>query len=630
VGGAAWDALRSVVDEQLRLMAQQLALLGAAAPPAPAGVPLGTPATAASNGAHPVAAANGSPPAAASNGSQPIAAANDPHPAAAANGAHPAGSNGSRPPAPAGPAADGAASATAGISAPEKPFGAIARITTATQELTALQRSRLDAFLRRHTARTRESKRLTQANRSRLADPRVVTGFRPAIKELIYPITVDRSSGSHVWDVDGNEYVDVLNGFGASLLGWQPPFVTEAVSAQLARGHEIGPMHPLAGEVAGLVCELTGFERVGFCNTGSEAVMGAVRIARTVTGRSLIAMFAGSYHGGFDEVVVRAARGGRAVPAAPGILPETAQNVIVLEYGTPETLEVLRSRADELAAVLVEPVQSRRPEFQPREFLHELRRLTERSGTACVMDEMVTGFRVAPGGAQEHFGVRGDIATYGKAVGGGLPIGIIAGRSEWMDALDGGHWEYGDASMPTVGVTYFAGTFVRHPLALAAARAVLEHLRSEGPALQRRLTETTADFAGGLNRDLQASGAPLEIRHFGSLWRCVLTAEHLHGELLFMMLRDRGVHVLDGFPCFFTTAHSRADVDLVATAIRESVAEMQEAGFLPRRSRATVQLDAGRPPVPGARLGRDASHNPAWFVPNPEQPGKYVLLEARA
>jgi glutamate-1-semialdehyde aminotransferase len=183
--------------------------------------------------------------------------------------------------------------------------------------------------------------------------------------------------------------------------------------------------------------------------------------------------------------------------------------------------------------------------------------------------------------------------------------------------------------MPTVGVTYFAGTFVRHPLALAAARAVLEHLRREGPALQRRLTESTTAFAVGLNRHLQERGAPIEIRHFGSLWRPVATAEHPHGELLFPMLRDRGVHILEGFPCFFTTAHSAADIELVATAFRESVAEMQEAGFLPRRSPAATQLDSTRPPVPGARLGRDADHNPAWFVPNPEQPGRYLLVESR-
>jgi glutamate-1-semialdehyde aminotransferase len=453
-----------------------------------------------------------------------------------------------------------------------------------------------------------------------------VTGFRPLLNELVYQIVVDRSAGARVWDVDGNEYIDVLNGFGSCFFGWQPPFVIDAVTAQMARGYEIGPMHPLAGEVARLVCELTGFERAGFCNTGSEAVLGAIRVARTVTGRSTIAMFSGSYHGIVDEVIVRGTKSLRAVPAAPGILPNTAENVLVLDYGTPESLEILRSRASELAAILVEPVQSRRPDFQPREFLHELRRITKESGTAYIFDEMVTGFRTAPGGAQEHFGVRGDLATYGKVVAGGFPMGIIAGQREWMDALDGGHWQYGDDSTPTVGVTYFAGTFVRHPLALAASKAVLEHLKAEGPALQERVSEWTAEFAAQLNAYFREAQAPLEIRHFGSLWKTFYTAEQPHGDLLFWFLRDRGVHIMDGFPCFFTTAHSRADIALVAKAFRESVVEMQEADFLPGPARSPAALDSSRPPVSGARLGRDPSGNPAWFVPNPDAPGKYLRV----
>ena len=135
--------------------------------------------------------------------------------------------------------------------------------------------------------------------------------------------------------------------------------------------------------------------------------------------------------------------------------------------------------------MLVEPVQSRRPELQPKEFLREVRELTSDSGTALIFDEMITGFRSHPGGAQALFGVKADLATYGKVVGGGLPIGIVAGQGRFMDALDGGKWSYGDDSFPEIGVTFFAGTFVRHPLALAAARAVLRHLKQSGPDLQR-------------------------------------------------------------------------------------------------------------------------------------------------
>ena len=189
---------------------------------------------------------------------------------------------------------------------------------------------------------------------------------------------VERSKGPRVWDIDGHEYVDALNGFGTSLFGWQPDFVVEAVKRQIDAGYEIGPMHPLAGEVCRLVCELTGQDRAALCNTGSEAVLGAMRIARTVTGREKIVVFSGSYHGINDEVIVRGTKKLRSVPAAPGILRNTSENVLVLDYGTPETLQVIRERAHELAAVLVEPVQSRRPDFQPVEFLKEVRAITAR------------------------------------------------------------------------------------------------------------------------------------------------------------------------------------------------------------------------------------------------------------
>jgi len=512
----------------------------------------------------------------------------------------------------------------------KKAFGAIARIHSGFDSgLTPVQKARLDSFVRRYNARTAGSKAAAQASRDHLADPRVVSGFRPATKELVYPLVVVRSRGPRLWDVDGNEYIDVLNGFGSNLLGYGAEPVVRAVQEQLEKGYELGPQTPLAGEVASLVCELTGLERAAFCNTGSEAVMGAMRMARTVTGRSTIALFSGSYHGIFDEVIVRAGRGGRAFPAAPGILPEGLENVIVLDYGEPLALEILRERASELAAVLVEPVQSRRPDLQPRDFLHEVRALTNKSGSALIFDEVITGFRSHPGGAQAHFGVRADIATYGKVVGGGMPIGVIAGTRRFMDALDGGAWQFGDDSVPSVGVTYFAGTFVRHPLAMAAAKAVLLHLKERGPALQDELNARTERLASTLNAHFTLVGAPLRIKHFASLWRPTYEDDQPLGDLLFYALRDRGVHIYEGFPCFLTTAHTDADVDRIIAAFRDAIAELQESGFLPAPKQPEVmELDASRPPVPGARLGRDPEGKPAWYVPDPGQAGRYVKLEA--
>ncbi|MBE4753170.1 amino acid adenylation domain-containing protein [Corallococcus sp. ZKHCc1 1396] len=514
----------------------------------------------------------------------------------------------------------------------KKAFGAIARISLAPKDsLTPRQQTFLEDFTRRYNAKTQGSKRAAQENRGQLSDPRVVTGFRPLLKELIYPLAVNRSKGSQLWDVDGNQYLDALNGFGSVMFGHAPDFITQAVHKQVDDGYELGPMHPLAGEVAKLVCEFTGAERAALCNTGSEAVMGALRIARTVTGRSTVAIFAGSYHGIFDEVLVRGTKSLRTVPAAPGIMAGAVQDVLVLDYGTPETLEILRQRADSLAAIMVEPVQSRRPDFQPREFLHQLRDLTQKSGSVYIFDEVITGFRMHPGGAQAVFGVQADVATYGKVVGGGMPIGVIAGKRPFMDALDGGHWQFGDDSVPTVGVTYFAGTFVRHPLALAAAKAALEHMKAAGPELQRSVSAKADTLASTLNAFFDEVGAPLRIKHFGSLWKTFVTADISHGDLLFCLLRDKGIHIWDGFPCFFTTAHTDADLQRLINAFQDSVTELQDAGLLPGTARpsqapAPVAFDANQPPVPGARLGRDPQGNPAWFVPHPSVPGKFVKL----
>jgi amino acid adenylation domain-containing protein len=507
----------------------------------------------------------------------------------------------------------------------KKAFGAIARIHKQSDAMTPKQLARLEQLTARYVGKTGQSKAHTQEHRHVHADPRVVTGFKPRIKEIIYPIVATRSEGCRIWDLDGNEYIDALNGFGSNYFGYANKRINDAMKARLDGGAEIGPQTPLAGASAKLVCELTGMDRAAFCNTGSEAVMGALRIARTVTGRGLVVAFSGSYHGIFDEVIVRDTKNLRSIPAAPGIMAEAVANILVLEYGTDETLRIIRERAEEIAAVLVEPVQSRRPDFQPREFLHEVRRITKESGSALIFDEVITGFRVHPGGAQVYYGIEADLTTYGKIVGGGMPIGVVAGRDPWMDALDGGQWQYGDASIPTAGVTYFAGTFVRHPLSMTAVHEALTIMKEQGPALQERINARTTAMASELNAFFKSVSAPLEIRHFSSLWKTFFTEPQPYGELLFCYLRDRGVHIWDGFPCFITMAHGDAEVAYIVNAFKESVREMQAGEFLPGGG-ATATLDANQPPVAGARLGRDRQGNPAWFVPHPETPGQYVQV----
>jgi glutamate-1-semialdehyde aminotransferase len=388
---------------------------------------------------------------------------------------------------------------------------------------------------------------------------------------------------------------------------------------------------PLVGEVAELMCEMTNFDRVAFCNTGSEAVMAALRMARTITGRNLVAIFAGAYHGMHDEVIVRGTKKLRSIPAAPGIPPEMVENLLVIDYDAPNILEILNRHADELAGVMVESVQSRRPEFQPQELLQQLRDFTTRVDIPLIFDEVVTGFRIHPGGAQAHFGIKADIATYGKIVGGGLPIGVVAGSSQYLDALDGGWWQFGDDSIPEVGVTYFAGTFVRHPLAMAAAKAVLTHLKLSGPSLQQNLNAKTDRFVAELASYLQHMQAPVTVHNFGSLFMVKYTPDFADGDLLFYLLRSKGVHIWDGRPCFLTTAHTDTDLALVMTAFKETITQLQAGGFLTAPSiRSGLTNGHGnrreRPPQPDAKLGRDPQGNPAWYIPDPERPGKYLQL----
>lgn len=518
----------------------------------------------------------------------------------------------------------------------EKPFGASPKIKKQSTRLNNEKQEFLDKLIETYNKKTASSKAYTQKHRAQMSDPRVVTGFKPETKELVYPLVVDKSSGSRLWDIDGNEYLDVLNSFGACLFGHQPDFIKEAINDQVERGFEVGPQHPLAGEVCELLCEFTDQDRAALCNTGSEAVLGAMRIARTVTGRSLIVAFSKSYHGINDEVIVRGSKKLKSFPAASGILPEAVKNMLILDYGTEESLAIIRERAHEIAAVLVEPVQSRRPDFRPIKFLKEVRKITEASESVLIFDEIITGFRMHPGGTQALFGVKADLGTYGKVIGGGISIGAIVGNKRCMDALDGGFWSFGNDSIPEAGVTYFAGTFVRHPLALATCKASLLHMKAHGEALQDGLAKKTERFANDLNTYFKSHKLPMEIVYYRSLWKLKMLEEVPYAELFFVLMRERGIHVWDGFPCYVTTAYTEDDITrLIETSI-ECVEILSKVGILnpenvaslgTKNGHKTMTKDLNRPPVPGARLGLDPEGNPAWFVADKNNVGAYVQID---
>ncbi len=350
--------------------------------------------------------------------------------------------------------------------------------------LTERQQTAIDDLVRRYTVQTSESKRLAQLWRPRLADNRTIVGFDRRWKELVYQIVSDRSAGSRIWDVDQNEYIDVAMGFGTNLLGHSPSFVVAAVHEQLDRGFEVAVQNRLLGEVSDMICAATHNERLAYTYSGSEAVETAIRLARTVTGRDKVAYFTDDIHGRSDVVLgsgIDADGECRTVPLVAGVPQHVVDDAVVLEYGSERALEIIRSQASELALVLVEPVRTRNPDLQPVGFLRELRSIADERGFLLVFDEIVTGFRSHPGGVQALFDVQADITTYGKVLGGGLPIGVVAGAAQFIDIVDGGPWTFGDDSFPEADITASGGTMIKHPLALAAAALGTQSSRRARP-----------------------------------------------------------------------------------------------------------------------------------------------------
>jgi len=283
-----------------------------------------------------------------------------------------------------------------------------------------------------------------------------------------------------------------------------------------------------------------------------------------------------------------------------GLQPGAAAHTLVLDYGQAEALETIRQHANELAAVLVEPVQSRRPDFQPREFLYALGVLTRDHGITLIFDEIITGFRLHPGGAQSWYEVRCDLVTYGKVVGGGMPAGMVAGPAAYLDAVDGGQWQYGDQSYPGATTTFFAGTFCKHPLMLAAARAVLQKLVEAGPQLQQQLNDRTARLASQLNAVCAEVGIPLRVVHCGSLFRFD-TAHNV--DLLFYQLLERGLYIWEGRNMFLSTAHSEADITRIVEIFTASARALRGGGILSRpaaRGAEPTRKSSPAPAVPTA------------------------------
>ncbi len=317
-----------------------------------------------------------------------------------------------------------------------------------------------------------------------------------------------RGKGPWIWDVDGNRYLDLVCSWGPLILGHRPEAVVQALFAQIERGWTYGA--PTEGEVrlAAMVSErMPSIEMLRLVSSGTEAAMSAIRLARGITGRAKVVKFAGGYHGHADSLLVDAGSGVATlgIPGTPGITPATAQDTLVARYNSLPDVEAIISRwPDQVAAVIVEPVAGNMGVVTPAPgFLEGLRRMTRDAGALLVFDEVITGFRVARGGAQDLYGVTPDLTCLGKVLGGGLPIGAYGGRRELM------------VHVAPSGPVYQAGTLSGNPLAVAAGMATLEALDAKAyEQLEAAGRRAAAAFAGAAD----AAGVPVTLNRVGSMF----------------------------------------------------------------------------------------------------------------
>ena len=333
-----------------------------------------------------------------------------------------------------------------------------------------------------------------------------------------YPRFLEKGLGSHVWDVDGNEYIDLICSWGPLILGHCEPHVEEAVRESISRGLSFGAPTAIEVEMAKLVCRMTGVEMVRMVNSGTEAVMSALRLARGATGRSKIIKFAGCYHGHSDSMLVKAGSGALTggAPDSAGVPREMAGDTLTADYNNlPSVRALLEANPEEVAAIIVEPVAANMGVVPPQPgFLQGLRALCDEFGALLIFDEVITGFRLAPGGAQQYFGVKADLVTYGKIIGGGMPVGAYGGSRKLLELV------------APLGPVYQAGTLSGNPVAMAAGLTQLKILNTH-PEIYRKLESLGAMLQTGLQEKLKS--VPAQINRVGSIATVFFTESPITG-----------------------------------------------------------------------------------------------------
>jgi len=333
------------------------------------------------------------------------------------------------------------------------------------------------------------------------------------------PFFAERTSGATVWDADGNEYIDFVGTWGPAILGHAPKVVVEAVQKAAVHGTSFGIPNPLEVRMAELVVNaVPSVEKVRMCNSGTEATMSAIRLARGFTQRSKIIKFEGCYHGHVDSLLVKAGSGALTLgqPDSAGVPPEFTSQTIVLPFNDEEAVHAAFARhGSDIAGIILEPVPANAGLYLPRDgYLESLRNITTENGALLIFDEVMTGFRLGLAGAQGRFGITPDLSCFGKVIGGGLPVGAFGGRAEIMDCL------------APDGPVYQAGTLSGNPLAMAAGIAVLEAL-ADG-SVYEKIDALGQALSDGLASAAKAAGVAVQLQRIGSMSCCYFAEKPVH------------------------------------------------------------------------------------------------------
>ena len=393
------------------------------------------------------------------------------------------------------------------------------------------------------------------------------------------PPYITHGKGAHIWDVDGHEYVDYVGSWGPLILGHAFPAVVEAVEKANRDGASFGACTPIEAEVAEEVIDaFPSLEKVRFVSSGTEATMSAIRLARAFTDRKYILKFEGCYHGHADSLLVKAGSGVATlgIPGSAGVLPEQAQFTLALPYNNQAAVEEAFNKfKGQIACVIVEPVVGNMGCVPPREgYLEFLRKITAQHGALLIFDEVMTGFRLARGGAQELYKIKPDLTTLGKIIGGGLPVGAYGGRSDIMDMV------------APVGPVYQAGTLSGNPLAMAAGLATLRHLR-EHPGIYRQLDQKSAALVEGVLAVAKKQGVPLCANRVGSMftwffqkgpvhdWDTAAKSDTQAFARFHTIMLDRGVYLPPSQfeAMFLSAAHSDGDIHRTIEAAAHAFGE---------------------------------------------------------